>query len=150
MIQIYVDSGLYEMVEGKYTKLTDSYSDGDSLVDHFDVPITHYYETDQRAISDNKLETYNERKLASEYFEMVDGEIVAKKVVDQDGLKSFFVSEYNKALNYLFDDPQIIKANNIVVNTVGLAMLVCTLISSIAFYLIVPLADIVLPADSRC
>ena len=139
----YEQSGLY--VKGNqtnYDQLIKHYDEDKTPEENYDVPLTFFYTTNDRAISENQNEAYIQRKVDSGYYVIDEnGKCVSKTGVIFGDRQYFLETEYSRAIDYLWKDPTLIKAQNITYMSMFLSILSCTLISCLFFYFIVPLAD---------
>ena len=138
----YEQSGLYVQGQGSFDQLIKHYDEQKTPEENYDVPLTNFYTTNDRAISESQNEKYIQRKLNSGYYVIDEnGKCVSKTGVIFAERKVFLEAEYTKAVDYLWKDPALIKASNITYMSMFLAILSCTLISVGIFYFIVPLID---------
>ena len=142
IINAYEQSGLYLKGEGKYDTLIDHYDDQKTPEENYDIPITHFYATNARAIADHKLEAYEQHKLNSGLFILdTENSIVRKEDVTSDKIKNYLEVRYEEATSYLFADPEIIDAYQNTRNIMLFSILIIVVISSAVFYFIVPFID---------
>ena len=108
---------------------------------NYDVPITYYYSTDERAINDNKLEEYLNQKSSSYLFKYVDGEYIRSSYATDANIKSFFEERYSEAVSYFKSNPTYIKhVNHSMLVSTGTMLLNGTITCSI-YYLLIPILD---------
>lgn len=142
IVAVYEDSGLYVFGEGKYEPLTDHYDSNKTPEENYDVPITHYYSTNARAIADHKLEKYQQAKLNSELFVLdAENNVVRKEGVSDEYIKNYLEVRFDEATTYLFADPEVIDAFIITRNIMLFSILIIVVISSSIFYFVVPLLN---------
>ena len=142
LISAYEDSHLYVFENGQYNYLTNYYDENKTPEENYDVPITYFYTTNQRAIDDNQMEKYTERKIASGYYEYnSEHELVRTSIANNDAVRSYLKEEYSKAVDYLFSDTALIEASNKMFIIMSATILIVVSISSIIFYIAVPLID---------
>ena len=135
-----IKSHLYKQNEiGNYVAITSLYDSSITPEENFDEAIIYFYSNDARAIEDNKLEEYYTSKISSNLFALEDGKYVRTSIANDDNVKRFFVTEYKEALKYLQSDPEYIYCSNHSLLFATLSMMVCSVISSSIFYLIIPL-----------
>ena len=140
IINAYEESGLYELGDGNYAQLT--YDESKTPEENYDVPLTYFYRTNTRAIQENKIEEYNNSKLDSGYYELnAENQFVRKEGVEPSEVKVFLYSEYQKAIDYLFSDPELVKAHNVAYQIMWYSLLIVIVLSSSIFYIAVPLID---------
>lgn len=136
IVLAYDQSHLYQNVNGNFTLISDNYDDSKTPEEQYDVAITSFYSENQRAQQDGKLAKYEEAK--SKYYEE-NGE--RKEGVTTTVAKAFLEQEYEKAVDYLFEDDEIVEAYHKTFNTMAYSILIIVSISSLAFYIVIPLAD---------
>jgi len=142
IIDEHQNSGLFVVDGGNFVTLKDKYDGTVDPVKYYDVPITNYYKTDARAVEQNKLSTYVQAKLDSTYFELNgEGQCVAKEGVNKEFIKATLETEYTKAYNFFYDSPTLNAASKKTYYTITVTILVCVTLSSIAFYIVVPIVD---------
>lgn len=142
VLRAYSDSHLYLNDNGNFKLISEYYDTTKTPEENYDVPITSFYSENQRAIRDGKLETYNNLKLSTGYYELDEnGNYVRTESITADVAKVFLEQEYNKAVDYLFEDEEIINASNLTYNTIIFTLLIVLTVSSVAFYIAVPLVD---------
>lgn len=138
----YSDSGLYVLADGSYKTLIDTYDDNKTAEQNYDIPITHFYSTDERAIADNKLEAYQNHKLNSGFYELdSENNIVRKADANSQLVKEYLEARYEDAIDYLFSDQEVVNAYARIRNIMLYTILILTVISSSVFYFVVPLID---------
>lgn len=136
----YVESGLYIVDDdGGIISISDKYDENKSPKANYDSYITYYYQNDERAIEANKWNLYCSSKLSSNLFEEVDDQIVEKEGVSRANLKSFYATEYTKAVSFQEKDPFIIRGSNTTLLIVVVSMCVFSFISTGIFYLAIPM-----------
>lgn len=142
IVLAYDQSHLYQNVNGNFTLISNNYDDSKTPEEQYDVAITSFYSENQRAIKDGKLEKYNDLKISSGYYELDgDGNYVRKEGVTTTVAKTFLEQEYGKAVDYLFEDDEIVEAYHKTFNTMAYSILIIVSISSLAFYIVIPLTD---------
>ena len=142
IILAYEDSGLFYLENGQYEQLTSHYNEDVSPEKNYDVPITNFYKTNTRAIKDNMLEDYNNRKIASGCFELnEENELVRKHGVTDPTMKDYLEDEYKIAIRYFLRDPQMVYDYNNIKLTMFFSLFAVTTISSLFFYVLIPLID---------
>ena len=142
VLKAYSESHLYLNDNGNFKLISEYYDTTKTPEENYDVPITSFYSENERAIKDGKLETYNNLKISTGYYELDgNGNYVRTEGTTADVAKTFLEQEYNKAVDYLFEDETIINASRLSYNTIIFTLLIVLTISSIAFYIVVPLID---------
>ena len=145
MINTYDTCHLYQAgKDGKagYVPLTDCYDDEKTPEENYDVPLTDFYSTNLRAVKENQLQKYVDRKINSGYYEINDqGQCVRKADVQRDTVKIFLEREYNTAVDYLFTDPEVVHAVNILNYTIPTTILITVCVGCAIFYFAIPLLD---------
>lgn len=140
--QKHEDSHLFHMLDGKYVQIVNDYDENKTASANYDVPVTYFYSTDERAIKDNKLEKYIDAKLSSDYYTLdSENNCVLKDGVMQSSVKTFLEGEYSKAVEYFFEDPELVDANKAMFNIMTWTMFFSVTISSAIFYIVVPAID---------
>ena len=140
ILDCYYNSELFVQNSGSFETITKHYDDNKTVEGNYDVPITHYYSTDARAIEDNKLDGYNTRKIESGYYELnADNEFVRKEGVTSSQVLTFLQKEYDDAVDYFYLNPTLISNTRLTYNTMAFSILIITTISSVIFYFIIPL-----------
>lgn len=142
IIETHENSELFIIENGKYEQIIDHYDDSKTPEENYDVHITHFYSTDERAVKDNKLEAYNNSKLSSGYYE-IDGEgnIVRISTVSSETARVFLQNEYMKAVNYFDSSEVLLKAVKTTYNTMIISILITVTISCAVMYFAVPLLE---------
>ena len=142
IVEAYNSSHLYHSVDGKFALISEDYDDTKTPEENYDIPITAFYSENERAARENKLDKYNETKLNSGYYVLdAENNIVRKEDVSGDVAKAFLYQEYEKAVNYLFEDPVIIDSSRLTFNCMAFSILIIAAISSAMFYIAIPLID---------
>ena len=144
MIDTYESSHLYAHDENSsnYVYLTSKYNDETTPENNYDVPLTYFYSTNHRAVLDNELEKYINRKLESGYYYINENdECVRKNDVSRETAKTYLEKEYYIAINYLFKDPDVIQAARILNYTIPTTILITVIIGCSVFYFLIPLVD---------
>ena len=145
MIETYDTCHLYKAgTDGRigFVTLIDAYDDEKTPEQNYDVPLTEFYSTNLRAVKENQLQKYVDRKVNSGYYEINEqGECVRKADVQKDTVKIYLEKEYNIAVDYLFADPDVVHAANILNYTIPTTILITVCIGSAIFYFGVPLLD---------
>ena len=125
-----------------YDPLTSRYNDELTPEKNYDEPITKFYTTNSRAVEDNKNQEYIDRKIESNYYYINElGECVRKDGIANATVKEYLEKEYSRAVNYLFQDPAVIKASKILSYSIPITILIVVSISCSIFYFAVPLID---------
>ena len=145
MINTYDTCHLYKPgTDGRigYVTLTQLYDDDKTPEQNYDVPLIEFYSTNLRAVNEDQLQKYTDRKINSGYYYINDqGECVRKGDVQKDTVKIFLEKEYNSAIDYLFKDPEVIHAVNILNYTIPTTILITVSIGCAVFYFGMPLLD---------
>ena len=143
MIQTYETSSLYLPNENGvgYVQLPQKYNDDKTPEENYDVNITKFYSTNARAYSEGQLEKYNNRKIDSGYYYLEDGVYKRKDTVAKDTAKAYLEKEYYAAVDYLFQDPQVVQAVNILNYTIPVTILITVCMGCAVFYFAIPLID---------
>ena len=140
VVNAYKESNLYVMGMTGYEQL--SYDESKTPEENYDVPITHYYTTNERAINEHKYEIYQQAKLDSSFYEINEsGEYVRKSTVSSESAKSFLQLEYNKAVTFFESDKELIAANYLTNMSMSVTLLITTTLGSTIFFLLVPLFE---------
>lgn len=138
----YNESHLYINDKGNFSLISDNYDSSKTPEQNYDGAITEFYSTNARAIKDGKLEEYNNLKISTGYYELNENnEYVRTASTTADVARSFMEQQYDKAINYLFEDEAIINASRLTYNILIISILIITTISSSIFYIAVPLID---------
>ncbi|MFA5763019.1 MAG: RDD family protein [Bacilli bacterium] len=105
--QVLRDSHLYIFDEMRgFLSITEAYDENLTPEENYDIPITFFYTNDARAIENNLLEDYSSSKIASGYFVEVSEGVFERTSEATDVLvKTFFVSAYDEAVDFLEEDP---------------------------------------------
>lgn len=136
----YVASGLYVIENDNIISAINRYDEDKTPKSNYDGYITYYYQNDERAIAANKFNLYCSSKLSSNLFETVDDRVVEKSSSKMEDLKKFYENEYKNAVSFQEKDPYIINGGNkTLLISVG-TMMVCSVISTSIFYLVIPLS----------
>lgn len=142
VFKLYEESALFVEGDTGLVKITEHYDDTKSPIENYDVPITHYYSTNPRAIVQHKLDEYVTRKVNSPFFEFnSDNECVLSAGVIKEQLKTFLEEEYLKAVDYFADDPEFSEATKTTFYIMVNSILISVVISSSIFYLLIPGVD---------
>lgn len=137
---IFSESGLYLQQNGLNIRLDNAYDETKSVEENYDVPITKYYTEDARCIENNLLSSYENAKLESGYFLRDDsGNLVKKSDVSDEKLKTFYETEYEKAVAFLCKDVNYVAAVNKTFLIMMYSMLISFVISVAVFYFAIPL-----------
>lgn len=138
--KIFAESGLYLRQNGLNVLINNSYDENKSVEENYDIPITKFYTDNPRCKEKNKLAEYEKAKLNSKYYEKDEsGALVKKQDVTNDNLKKFYETEYEKALDFLTQDPVYVQAVNKTFNVMVYTILITFLISAAVFYFLIPL-----------
>lgn len=141
VIVAYEESHLFYIADGSFGKITDHYDENKSAIGNLDVPITYYYAHNERAKKEHKLDTYIEAKLATGYFEVDDSNTWTIIKEHEKKATTFLKKEYESALDYFYDDPNLLEASGKTFNILIGTILVAVLVGSISMYIIVPLIN---------
>lgn len=144
MISTYEDSHLYYPNEGGmgYVPLTDKYNDDITPEENYDSKISYFYNTNERAVLEYQAQKYLNRKLESGYYYLDDNNVCRRyDTVAKDTAKAYLEKEYNLAVDYLFTDPQVIHAVNILNYTIPTTVLIVVSLGCAIFYFAVPLIE---------
>lgn len=136
-----LDSHLYVKSNNTIVELIDTYddkTDEKAFYLNVDQKITKFYI--DFANDGINIETYNKSKQDSQYFNVVDDEYVIKNEVTIERIRTFFNSEYEKALTLFnnYDDVYLDLARDITMYSIFTIVISITL-SSLILYLIIPL-----------
>ena len=138
----YQTSGLYVINDGQYEQIIEHYNEDLTPEQNYDEPISYFYQNNLRAYENEQYAAYTQRKINSGYYVINDeGVCVPNDDTFASARKTFLENEYTTAINYLFSDPNIINASNLMYNSLFLTILLCVLLSCGVFYFIVPLID---------
>lgn len=133
-------SHLYILNEmGDYITITSKYDDSKTPEENYDVVITYFYSTNQRAIDENKIEEYNNHKIESGNYVLDNGVIVRSNTATDTRVKECLEKEYVKAIKFLKSDPKYIYSSNHSLLLAVSSLMICSVISTLIFYLIIPL-----------
>ena len=142
IITTYTESGLFISENGSFKQLPERYDEEQDLILYYDVPITNFYKTNQKAISENKLVSYNQAKLDSNYFIVNElNEIVRKEGVSNVNLQNFLENKYTEAYNLFIDNNDLNLATQKMFNTITFTILISTTIGAGIIYIVIPLLD---------
>ena len=142
VLNAYSESHLYINDNGNFSLISESYNATKTPEQNYDVAITEFYSNNARAIKDGKLQEYNNLKVSTGYYELNENnEYVRTETTTTDVAKAFLEQQYNKAVDYLFEDEEIINASRLTYNILVLSILIIATISSLVFYVAVPLID---------
>ena len=130
--KVFTESGLYVRQNGLNVQLRNAYDETKSVEENYDVPITRFYTENPLCKQSNKMADYEQAKLDSKAY-------VKNGDVGDDALKTFYEQEYDKALNFLGQDPVYVAAVNRTFNVMVYSILVSFLISAGVFYFAIPL-----------
>lgn len=140
ILDCYSSSELFVQEGGNFEEITKHYDSDKSVEQNYDVPITHYYSTDTRAIADNKLDGYNTRKIESGLYELNgEGQFVRKEGVTSSQALTFLQEEYDKAVDYFYLNPELISNTRLTYYTMAFSILIIVSITSAIFYFLIPL-----------
>ena len=142
IVRAYDESHLYHTVNGNFTLISEDYDSEKTPEENYDEAITLFYKENPRAVAAEKLAQYNNDKINSGYYKLDDnGNYVRTEGTTADVAKSFMEQQYNKAVDFLFEDDTIIDAYLKTYHIMVYSILIIVSISSIAFYIIIPLID---------
>lgn len=138
----YVDSGLFVYGSSGYELLIDHYDTNKTPEENYDLPVSKYYQTNERAISENRYGEYLDRKLTSGYYELnADNECVRKSDVSTTTAREYLKNEYKAAVSFFHANPKLREASRVVGKTMAISLLIIATISSTIFYIVVPLIN---------
>ncbi len=138
--QKYIESNLYIVENDKLYSVTDKINENDDLEEAYDTRIIYFYTHDERALQANKIETYNEAKIASSLFYKDSSDnIVKKNEMEYRLFKEFYEKQYDLAISFLDDDPLIVKNGNDTFLIMVFTIIVIITFTSLIFYFIIPL-----------
>ena len=142
IVNEYKQSGLFLIEDSNFISIDTKYDDKDDPVAYYDTVITHYYATDSRAISENKLTYYIQTKVDSGYF-VIDSEnnCVVKEGIGTLVLKELLEKEYANALEYFYESPILAKASKTTFDVIGYTLLISVSIGAVIIYIIIPLCS---------
>ena len=123
--KILEESHLYQKNDSSYVLLSKIYSD-DELYDKIDEAITYYYSTDERALTDNKLNEYND----------------IKNTITIENKSSIYNSEYLNAISYLKSGDEYIYYSGKSYEFFSYSSLISIVIAASIIYLIIPLIKV--------
>ena len=142
IITYHQDCHLFIEANGKYESITDNYNEDVTPEENYDVPISYYYKHDARAISEQQYDEYVNRKIASGYFALnEENECVRKEGINIQSMRMYLEDEYEIAVDYFYDTPELVRAYHVTSLTMFFALLIVIIISSAAIYVLVPLLD---------
>ena len=144
MINTYETSGLYYPSDtgSGYVPLTEKYDDDKTPEENYDVKIKYFYSNNARAVIENQAQLYLNRKLDSGYYYLNENnECERKNTVPKDTAKAYLEKEYNLAIDYLFNDPQVIQAVKVLNYTIPVTILITAVLGCAVFYFAIPLID---------
>lgn len=137
IVEAYDTSHLYHNVNGNYTLISEDYDSDKTPEENYDGAITTFYKEKSQA----KLEEYENAKISSGYY-VKDGDSFVRTEGTTDSIaKTFLEQQYDKAVDYLFEDQSIIDAYHKTFNIMVYSILITVSISTLSLYLIVPLVD---------
>ena len=140
ILKAYDDSHLYHTVNGNFTLISEDYDSNKTPEENYDEAITLFYKENARAIANEKLEKYNTAKL--DYYYIDDnGNYVRKETTTADVAKAFLEQQYNKAVDFLFEDQDVVDAYYKTYHIMVYSILIIVTISGLLFYVTVPLID---------
>ena len=140
ILSAYTESTLFVQNSGSFEEITKHYDETKTPEANYDKPIIHYYSTDSRAIAENKLDAYNNKKLNSSFYEQNDaGEIVRKEGVANKDVLPFLEGQYTAAVDFFYLDPVLIANTKLTYYTMSFSILIVVAISSAIFYFLIPL-----------
>ena len=140
----YEESGLFVVNNAQYEEMTSHYDDEERQTpeSYYDVAISNYYLTNDRAVKANKNDEYVQRKLDSGYYELnEEGVCVRKNDVTPATAKTYLEKEYGLAVDFFYDDPDFNKAYRTTYDIMSYSLLIIISISAGFFYFAVPLLD---------
>lgn len=144
LVSAYTESHLYNIEDGKFVLISESYNDSKTPEENYDIPLLSFYSENPRALAAEKLQQYHKAKLDSGFYQQdPDNEYKTIRIEGVSGSKAKLLLEleYNKAIDFLVEDPEIIAASQITYYTMILSILIVVSISSVTFYIVVPLID---------
>lgn len=124
--EFYMNSGLYG------ENMTALELEGEQ----YDEVLTVFYSSNTRAVRENRLQEYLKAKADSGLFD-TDGNVNSD--ADAGEVKEFYSQQYELAIRYLDEDPEIRALAQKGMLQVRVIIMICFLLLSIAFYLIIPL-----------
>lgn len=138
--KIFAESGLYLRQNSFNVQIKNAYDESKTVEENYDVPITRFYTENARSKAENKLAEYEKAKLDSDYYVRDElGALVKKENVADNGLKTFYEQQYDKALDFLTKDSVYVTAVNKTFNIMVYSILISFLISAGVFYFLIPL-----------
>lgn len=138
----YRESGLFYTEDGSFDKLTLHYNEDKSAIANYDTPVTAFYTTNERAVADNKLQSYIDAKVASGYYILNESnECVIKEGTTNETLKPFLEEQYLAAVDYFYTDPALLAASKTTYSVMIWTIFISVYIATVAMYIVVPLID---------
>ena len=142
ILRISDESGLFVKInERSYIEVSKYYQDTTELEQNYDEKITYYYTNDQRAINNNKLDSYKKAKEDSNYFDYNDNKYVKKADISDDQIVAFYEQKYAEALTFFRADENYRYASSNTFNIAMYSFFISMLVSSSIFYLLIPLLN---------
>jgi len=141
MRKTYEDTHLFIEYNGGLYTITSYYDKSKTPEENYDPSIIYFYTNYQRAINDNKLAEYNQAKIDSNLYNTDVTPWTWKEEVTEDDVLSFYKTQYSIAYNYLLEDEDLLNNAAIVSKFALLATLSSILISSLIFYVVIPMID---------
>ncbi len=142
VVEAYYESNLFVQGLSGYEEITGHYDENKTPEENYDVPITMFYTTNERAIQDKKYDEYLLAKLSSNLYVIdEDGKCVRKESVSYLTAKTFLEAEYSKAVSYFDDNQELQHANYVMAMSMSVALLAVSTFGSAVFFMLVPLID---------
>lgn len=130
MNQILEESGLYEWDDGELVEITTGY----------DARLEKFYEIyDYNDSSSDHYTSYDDARDKSGYFNKIGDDYVVKDDVSETDINVFYRSEVDKALVILFNETNYQELYQYNRNFLRWSSIICLVVSSSIFYLILPL-----------
>ena len=136
------DSHLFvEGETGGLVQITKRYDTSKTPEENYDVPLTYYYSTNERAIEKGLLERYNTAKADSYLFEFNGESYVRSSFATDKSIRTFLENHYKSAIEFHKANPEYIKhVNHSMLVTIGTLMLNATFTSAV-YFLLIPMLD---------
>ena len=140
MSSIYEESHLYiKKDNNSFISLKEAFNPNVNLKEYYDDNIIYFYKNDERAIYENKLEKYQNAKIASGLFIEENGEIIEKSDINSEALQAFYEKHYDEALEIFASNKTLSHLTSTNYWIMMGTLLISLFISSFFFYLIMPL-----------
>ena len=111
VLDSYDNSHLFVYGSTGYEKLSSHYDDSKTPEENYNVPISHYYKTNARAIEDNRYSAYTAGLVETGYYELnSSNDVVRKEGIPSSTVKPVLQERYENAVKYFYTDPALKQA----------------------------------------